>query len=380
MLPDDDFAMSWEADPKSAKRLPRWPSRGQGGRPLILATDPDREGEAISWHVLEVLKQKRVLKDKPVERVVFNAITKQAVLDAMENPRADRRGAGRRLSGAARPRLSGRLHALAGALAQASGRPLGRPRPVGGPAPRLRPRERDRGVQARRNTGRSRPSWRRRGRRIQRPPRRLRRQANRSVSTSAPRAEAKAIQASWMRRVRGRDVESKPAKRNPVRAVHHLDPAAGRQPPSLGFSANRTMQIAQRLYEGIDIGGETVGLITYMRTDGVHIAPEAIGFGPQRISRPTSAPTSAGGPASLPDQGQERPGSARGHPSDRLSRTPDRACRALLDDDQRRLYELIWKRTIASQMASAIVERTTVDIRPWPGASDAARLRSGHPL
>ncbi|MBN9060545.1 MAG: DNA topoisomerase I, partial [Rhizobiales bacterium] len=87
VLPDEDFAMSWEADPKSAKRLTDMAAAAKAADRIILATDPDREGEAISWHVLEVLKQKRALKDKPVERVVFNAITKQAVLEAMAHPR-----------------------------------------------------------------------------------------------------------------------------------------------------------------------------------------------------------------------------------------------------------------------------------------------------
>src|SRR6218665_2340543 len=85
--PDEDFAMSWDVDAKSAKRVKEIAKAVKDADGLILATDPDREGEAISWHVLEVLKQKRVLKDKPVSRVVFNAITKNSVLDAMANPR-----------------------------------------------------------------------------------------------------------------------------------------------------------------------------------------------------------------------------------------------------------------------------------------------------
>ena len=85
--PDEDFDMSWETDSKSNKRLSEIANAVKDADSLILATDPDREGEAISWHVLEVLKKKRVLKDKPVERVVFNAVTKQAILDAMANPR-----------------------------------------------------------------------------------------------------------------------------------------------------------------------------------------------------------------------------------------------------------------------------------------------------
>ena len=85
--PDEDFAMSWEVDGPSSKRLGDIAKAVKDADGLILATDPDREGEAISWHVLEVLRQKKALKDKPVRRVVFNAITKQSVLDAMANPR-----------------------------------------------------------------------------------------------------------------------------------------------------------------------------------------------------------------------------------------------------------------------------------------------------
>ena len=160
--PDEDFAMSWEVDGPSSKRLTDIANAVKDADGLILATDPDREGEAISWHVLEVLKQKRVLKDKPVSRVVFNAITKQSVHEAMANPRADRRAAGRRLSGAPRARLSGRLHAVAGAVAQAAGRALGRPRAVGGAAPGLRPRSSRSSASSARNTGRSPPSSARR--------------------------------------------------------------------------------------------------------------------------------------------------------------------------------------------------------------------------
>src|SRR3982750_2135791 len=86
--PDDDFSMDWEVDAKSSKRLSEIAAAVKRADRVILATDPDREGEAISWHVLQVLKDKKVLRDKPVDRVVFNAVTKQAVQEAMRNPRA----------------------------------------------------------------------------------------------------------------------------------------------------------------------------------------------------------------------------------------------------------------------------------------------------
>ena len=127
--PDHDFAMLWDVDSKSAKRLADIAKAVKDADRIILATDPDREGEAISWHVLEVLKAKKVLGAKPVQRVVFNAITKAAILEAMQ-----------RLPGAPRARLSRRLQPVAGALAQIARRPLGRTGAIRRPAPGLRPR------------------------------------------------------------------------------------------------------------------------------------------------------------------------------------------------------------------------------------------------
>ena len=144
--PDADFEMDWEVDGKSAKRLSDIAAALKTDDRLILATDPDREGEAISWHVLEVLRKKGALKGKAVQRVVFNAITKSSVLEAMQHPRDVDVRAGRCLSGPPRAGLSGGLLALARAVAQASGLALGGPRAVRGAAPDLRPRTRDRGL------------------------------------------------------------------------------------------------------------------------------------------------------------------------------------------------------------------------------------------
>ena len=129
----------------------------KGADRLILATDPDREGEAISWHVLETLKQRKALGKAKVERVAFNAITKAAVQEAIANPARHRRRIGRCLSRPPRARLSGGLHAVARAVAQTARRALGRPRAIGGAPAGLRARDRDRGVPARRNTGPSMP-------------------------------------------------------------------------------------------------------------------------------------------------------------------------------------------------------------------------------
>ena len=126
--PDDDFAMIWDVDARAQSKIKDIASAVKGADKLILATDPDREGEAISWHILEVLKQKQVLGKMPVERVVFNAITKSADPGGHRPSPPDQRGTGGRLSGAPRAGLSGGLHALAGPVAQAAGRALGGPR------------------------------------------------------------------------------------------------------------------------------------------------------------------------------------------------------------------------------------------------------------
>ncbi len=228
--PDNNFKMLWEVDPQSQKRVNDIAHALKKADTLILATDPDREGEAISWHVLEALNEKHALKGQTVERVVFNAITKQSVTEAMKHPRAIDERAGRRLSGAPGARLSGRLHALAGALAQAAGRALGRPRAIGGAAAGLRPRAGDREIRRqgilvdRRQAGdaarrklRSAPGRRRRA---ENPAPRYRlRQAGRRSEASA--------RSGRVYRCLGR---GKARAAQSAAAVHHLDHAAGGQP------------------------------------------------------------------------------------------------------------------------------------------------------
>ena len=128
--PDDDFAMIWDVDARAASKIKDIAAAVKGADKLILATDPDREGEAISWHILEVLRDKNLLKDMPVERVAFNAITKTAVLEAIAASPPDQPGTGGRLSRPPRPGLSGGLHPVARVVAQAAGRAFGRPRAV----------------------------------------------------------------------------------------------------------------------------------------------------------------------------------------------------------------------------------------------------------
>jgi DNA topoisomerase I len=364
--PEANFQMIWEVDPKAAGRLNDIAKALKGADRLILATDPDREGEAISWHVLEVMKEKRALKDHKIERVVFNAITKQAVTDAMKSPRQidgalvdaymARRALDylvgftlspvlwRKLPGA---RSAGRVQSVA--LRLVCDREL--------EIEKFVPREywslvatlttpRGDAFEAR-LVGAD-------GKKIQRL----------DIGTGAEAEDLKkAIEAA---NFTVSTVEAKPARRNPQApfTTSTLQQEASRK---LGFAPAHTMRIAQRLYEGIDIGGETTGLITYMRTDGVQIDGSAITQARKVIGEDY-------GQAYVPDAPRQYQTKAKNaqeaheaiRPTD-LSRRPAEM-RRRLDTDQARLYELIWIRTIASQMESAELERTTVDIAAKAGS------------
>ncbi|ACB96974.1 type I DNA topoisomerase [Beijerinckia indica] len=364
--PDHDFAMLWDVDTKSAKRLADIAKAVKEADRVILATDPDREGEAISWHVLEVLKAKKVLKDKPVERVVFNAITQSAILDAMRHPRAididlvdaylARRALDylvgfnlspvlwRKLPGA---RSAGRVQSVA--LRLVCEREL--------EIERFVPREYW-SLTAFLRTPADQPFSAKLvgadGKKINR------------LDIGAG-AEAEAFKAALeTAKFTVAKVEAKPARRNPAPpfTTSTLQQEAARK---LGLAPARTMQLAQRLYEGIDLDGETVGLITYMRTDGVDLAPEAITGARKVIAAEYGDKYVPQAPRRYQvkaKNAQEAHEAIR--PTD-LARLPKHVAR-FLDAEQARLYDLIWTRTIASQMESAELERTTVDILAEVGA------------
>src|SRR5579872_7215974 len=274
--PDADFRMLWEIDPKAQKRLNDIVRAVKDADKLILATDPDREGEAISWHVLEFLKQKKALDGQTIQRVVFNAITKQAVTEAMRQPRQidqalvdaylARRALDylvgftlspvlwRKLPGA---RSAGRVQSVA--LRLVCDRELEIERFV---------RQEYWSIVATLATPRNETFDARLvgadGKKLQR-------------LDIGSGAEAEAFkQALDTAAFTVASVEAKPVKRNPYPpfTTSTLQQEASRK---LGFAPSHTMRVAQRLYEGIDIDGETIGLITYMRTDGVEMAEEAIG-------------------------------------------------------------------------------------------------------
>lgn len=372
--PDEDFAMSWAVDGKAEKRLADIAKALKAGATrLILATDPDREGEAISWHVLEFLRGKNALNGVSVQRVAFNAVTKAAVLEAMSQPReidaalVDAYLARRALDYLVGFTLSPVLwRKLPGA------RSAGRVQSV---ALRLvcdREAEIERFVPQ--------EYW------------------DVTADLATPRgdgftarlvaADAKKLQrldigngeqASSLKalleqaRYTIASVEAKPVKRHPAPpfTTSTLQQEASRK---LGLSPQRTMQIAQRLYEGVDIGGETVGLITYMRTDGVQMAGEAIGQARGVIGRlygDNYLPKVPRAYSTKAKNAQEAHEAVR--PTD-LSRLPREVAKALQNEDAR-LYELIWTRALASQMESALLERTTATIDA-SAAGHALELRA----
>ena len=360
--PDEDFDMSWEVDAKSAKRLNDIADVAKGADKIILATDPDREGEAISWHVLEVLKKKKALKDATVQRVVFNAITRSAVLDAMANPRdIDMELVDAYLARRALDYLVGFTLSPVLWRKLPGSRSAGRVQSV---ALRLVV---DREIEI--EKFRSQEYWtveadvsagsdpfaarltKHDGKRLTKFD--LASEATAFAAREAVKAATFTVAA----------VEKRPAKRSPPPpfTTSTLQQEAARK---LGFNAQRTMQAAQKLYEGIDIGGETVGLITYMRTDGVQTAPEALDEAREVIG-------GLYGRDYVPDKPRfystKAKNAQEAHEAIRptsLARNPGKM---RLEADLGRLYELIWKRMIASQMESARIERTTIDLESADG-------------
>lgn len=348
VLPDDDFAMLWEVDTASRKRLTDIGNALKDADELILATDPDREGEAISWHVLDVLKQKKLVKDKPVSRVVFNAITKSAITEAMLHPRQidiplvdaylARRALDylvgftlspilwRKLPGS---RSAGRVQSVALRIVCDRENEIERFKPVEYWSVLAKLIEKGKSFEARLYSVDGKVTDRL------------------DVKNGDEAASLRAaIEAG---RLEVRSVEKKPTKRNPYApfTTSSLQQDASSR---LGLSPNRTMQIAQRLYED--------GVITYMRTDGIDMAPEAVAAARSAIEKEF-------GSAYLPSTPRIYTNKAKNaqeaheaiRPTD-MFRHPE----TLGDADQKKLYGLIWRRTLASQMRPAEIDRTTVDI------------------
>jgi DNA topoisomerase-1 len=357
--PDNDFAMHWDLEGRGAKVMKEIAAAVKGASRLILATDPDREGEAISWHILQVLADKKALKGVAVQRVAFNAITKQAIMEAMKHPREiDEPLVSAYLARRALDYLVGfnlspvLWRKLPGA------RSAGRVQSV---ALRLicdREDEIER--------FKTEEYWTIEATLATIKGEEFRARLVSIAGTTLKKLDLKnetsatAIKAA----IEGGDfkvasADKKPVKRNPYPpfTTSTLQMDASRK---LGMSAKQTMQVAQKLYEGVDVGGESVGLITYMRTDGVQIVPEAV----SQIRDVISAEFGRNYTPFAREWKTKAKNAQEAHEAIRPTdpkRTPDKV-RRYLDREQAALYELIWKRTIASQMAPAEMEQTTVEI------------------
>jgi len=357
--PDQDFAMVWDVDARAQSKISDIAKAVKGADKLILATDPDREGEAISWHILEVLKDKKVLGTMPIERVAFNAITKSAVTEAIQHPRE----INRELVDAYLARRA--LDYLVGfTLSPVLWRKLPGARSAGrvqSVALRLVV-DREQEIEAFRaqeywsiDAELSAASGTFTGRLVQLDGKKVEK-----LSLTNQADADRAVAAIDAQSFSVGSVESNPVRDNPKPPfkTSTLQQEAARK---LGFNTKRTMQIAQGLYEGVEIDGDTTGLITYMRTDGITMVSEAINEARDVIGQRYG--------------GRYVPGSARAYTNNQanaqeaheavrptsFARTPEQVAK-YLDGDAARLYELIWKRAIASQMESAQLERTTVEV------------------
>jgi len=366
--PNNNFQMLWEIDSFSKKYLNEIIDTAADSKKIILATDPDREGEAIAWHVKEVLEQKKLLKNKKVERVVFNEITKKAIIKGIENPRniepylVDAYMARRALDYLVGFNISPILWTkLPGS--KSAGR-------VQSVALRL-VTEREHEIE----TFKPEEFWTlnvnfksNNGNIIYSNVLQLNEDRVKKFSFKNKNDINKAIE-----NIKGKDYEitdiiSKIYNRNPS-GPFTTSTLQQSSSGKLGFGASRTMQIAQRLYQGIDIEGDSVGLITYMRTDGTNISNEAVSLFRSYIKNNF-------GKEYLPDQplnysGKKSKNAQEAHeairPTD-INRSPAEL-KKYLSSDQFKLYNLIWSRALSSQMESAKYDRKTILIASKDGSN-----------
>ena len=357
--PENEFKMIWEIDSFSKKYLKEISEVAKKSKKIILATDPDREGEAIAWHVKEYLSEKKIIKDKIVERVVFNEITKKAVSIGIENPRkietqlVDAYMARRALDYLVGFNISPILWTkLPGS--KSAGR-------VQSVALRLLT-EREHEIEI----FKPEEFWtlnvifsNQKKLEILFSPYQIN---NNKINKFSFKNKEDIIKISNYLKNKSfeiTDISSKTYSRNPQGpfTTSTLQQTASSR---LGFGASRTMQIAQRLYQGIEIDGESVGLITYMRTDGTNISKDAIPLFRDRIKNDY-------GNEYLPDNpinydGKKAKNAQEAHeairPTD-INRTPEKI-KKYLSTDQEKLYNLIWTRALSSQMSQAKFDRTTI--------------------
>ena len=358
---DNNFNMTWEIDPGSKKPLKEIYDAAKDAQKIILATDPDREGEAIAWHVKNILDDKKLLKDKKVERVVFNEITKKAVQNGIDNPRkintelVDAYMARRALDYLVGFNISpilwtklpgsksaGRVQSVALKLIveRENEIELFKPEEYWSIQSLFKNKE-NKDLKSKITLFKS-------------------NKTNKFFFKNESQTKL-AVDEIKKHSYKITKIEKKPYKRNPY-APFTTSTMQQEASKKLGFGASRTMQVAQRLYQGFEIDGETIGLITYMRTDGTQISNEALQSCRRYIENEI-------GKNYLPEQprnysGKKAKNAQEAHeairPTD-VNRNPA-SLKSILDRDQMRLYELIWNRTVSSQMESAEFERTSIDI------------------
>ena len=360
VLPDDNFKMSWEMHKDKEKVVKEIIGELKTAESLILATDPDREGEAISWHLQEILNSKKMIEDKPVERVVFNEITKNAVLKAMKTPRQIN-------SELVEAYLARRAldHLIGFSISPILWRKLPGSKSAGRVQSVALKLICEREIEIEKFNIEE--YW--------------------SITSIFSKNDKQQFTAklsvldknklakmdlkneketnSALEKIRNSSfnitkISTKRVKRNPLPpfTTSTLQQEASNK---LSFGASRTMRIAQKLYEGINIGSETTGLITYMRTDGVQLSTQAIDELRNEI-------TNLHGKEYIPQTPRVYKSKAanaqEAHEAIRptaISRHPE-SVSSYLDNEQFKLYELIWKRTISSQMQSAELDETSADI------------------
>ncbi len=359
--PDQDFKMEWEVDSFSKKYLKEITDAAKDSSKIILATDPDREGEAIAWHVKEYLNEKKLLKDKEIERVVFNEITKKAVIQGIENPRqiepllVDAYMARRALDYLVGFNISPILWTkLPGS--KSAGR-------VQSVALKLIT-EREHAIESFKPEEFWTLSIKFADTANQNLTASISQLDNNKIEKFSFRNKEeinKAISSINKKKFSITDISSKIVNRNPSGpfTTSTLQQTASSR---LGFGASRTMQIAQKLYQGIEVEGETIGLITYMRTDGTNLSKDAVTSFRNYIQKEI-------GNEYLPKDvlnysGKKAKNAQEAHeairPTD-IIRTPE-SVKKYLSTDQNKLYDLIWSRALSSQMESAKFDRNTITI------------------
>ena len=357
--PDNHFAMVWESNDRSKKQMQEISKAVKGAQTLYLATDPDREGEAISWHVLELLKAKKLLKGVDVKRVVFYEITKRAILEAMEAPRSLNTS----LIDAYLARRA--LDYLVGfTLSPVLWRKLPGSRSAGRVQSVTLRLITDRELEI--EAFKAEEYWTieadfqgKAQKKITSKLTHLNGKKLDKFSLNSKALTDQAVEEIERHTYAVAEIQKKQSKRHPTAPfiTSTLQQEASRK---LGFNARKTMQIAQQLYEGIAFGGEVTGLITYMRTDSVTVSQEAITASRSFIDKEYGKPYLPTAPRlykSKTKNAQEAHEAIR--PTD-VSLKPQIVASSL-SQDQLKLYGLIWKRMMASQMESALLDQVSID-------------------